>query len=59
MKTFPPFVAQKLFFDALVEGRQAILRAKEERKLEVCDEEAEYTRLLKQVLKNAHEAHRR
>jgi hypothetical protein len=53
----PPFVAQKLFFDALVEGRQAILRAEEERKKR--EEEAEYARLLEQDLKKAQEAHRR
>jgi hypothetical protein len=53
----PPFVAQKLFFDALVEGRQAILRAEEGRNKRA--EEAEYARLLEQDSKKANEARRR
>lgn len=53
----PPFVAQKIFFDALHEGRQAILRAEEDRKER--EEEAEYARVLKQDLKKAQEAHRK
>ena len=53
----PPFIAQKLFFDALDEGRQAILRVAEERKER--DEQAKYQRLLEQDLKKAHEARRR
>jgi hypothetical protein len=53
----PPFVVQKLFFDALQEGRQAILRAEEERMER--DAQAEYEHLLEQDLKKAQEAHRR
>jgi hypothetical protein len=53
----PPFIAQKIFFDALVEGRQAILRAEEERK--VRDEEARYAHLLEQDSRKAEAAHRR
>jgi len=53
----PPFVVQKLFFDALDEGRQALLRAEQERK--ECNEEAEYARLLEQDSKKALEARRR
>jgi hypothetical protein len=52
----PPVVELKLFFDALHEGRQVILRAEEERKAR---EEAEYARLLKQDSNNAQAAHRR
>jgi hypothetical protein len=53
----PPFVAQKLFFDALDEGRQAILRAEVER-IER-DKQAEYEHLLEQDSKKAHEARRK
>jgi hypothetical protein len=53
----PPFVAQKLFFDALDEGRQAILRAEEERK--ESEEQAKYEHLVEQDSKKAHEARRR
>ncbi|KAF8498522.1 hypothetical protein F5888DRAFT_1823544, partial [Russula emetica] len=53
----PPFVAQKLFFDALNEGREAILRAEEEHKER--DKEAEYAHLLEQDSKKVYEARRR
>jgi hypothetical protein len=53
----PPFVAQKLFFDALQEGRQAIVRAEEEHKKR--GEQAEYAHQLEQDSKKAQAAHRR
>lgn len=56
-RDLPPFVAQKLFFDALDEGRQALLRAEEERKEREAD--AVYARLLEQDSKKAFEARRR
>lgn len=49
----PPFAALKLFFDALVEARQALLRAEKERKER---KDAEYAHLLEQ---EAHAARRR
>ncbi len=56
----PPFVVQKLFFDALDEGRQAMLRAEKERRgAEETDEEDEIAHLLEQDLKKARAAHRR
>lgn len=59
----PPFVVQKLFFDALYEGRQALLRAEEERwevaEMARLQAEQEYARLLEQDLKKAQAAHRR
>jgi hypothetical protein len=50
----PPFVAQKIFFDALDEGRQAIFRAEEERR--ESKEQAKYEHLVEQDSKKAHEA---
>lgn len=59
----PPLVVQKLFFDALYEGRQALLRAEEERwevaQMARLEAEQEYARLLEQDLKKAQAAHRR
>jgi hypothetical protein len=52
----PPFVAQKIFFDALDEGRQAILRAEEERR--ESEEQAKYEHLVEPDSKKAHEARR-
>ncbi len=51
------FSAPNPFFDALQEGRQAILRAEEERNQH--DEDAEYARLLEQDSRKGDEAHRR
>ncbi len=55
----PPFVVQKLFFDALHEGRQAILRAEalQEEDDEEEEEEVEYACLPEQDLKKARAAH--
>ena len=53
----PPFVAQKLFFNALDEGRREILRVAEERRER--EEQAKYQRQFEQDLKKAQEAHRR
>jgi hypothetical protein len=59
----PPLIVQKFFFDALYEGRQALLRAEEERYEEAeaarLQAEEEYARLLEQDLKRARAAHRR
>jgi hypothetical protein len=59
----PPLVAQKLFFDALYEGRRALLRAEDERNEEAeaarWYEEEEYARQVEQDLKKARAAHRR
>lgn len=56
-RDLPPFVAQKLFFDALDEGREAILRAEEERK--ESEEQAKYEHLVEQDSKKAQAARRR
>jgi hypothetical protein len=53
----PPLVTQKLFFDALYAGRQALLRAEDERNEEAEEarwrEEEEYARQVEQDLKKA------
>jgi hypothetical protein len=55
-RDLPPVVELKLFFDALHEGRQTILRAEEER---IAREEAEYARRLEQNSNGVQAAHRR
>jgi hypothetical protein len=57
-RNLPPLVAQNLFFDALHEGRQAILRTEEGRKARD-EEEAEYAHRLEQDSEKAQGAHRR
>ena len=56
-QNLPPFVTQKLFFDALDEGRQALLRAEEERRK--LKKEAEHTRKVEQDSKARAQAARR
>ena len=56
-RQIPSLVAQKLFLDALLSGRQALLRAAEERDAQA--EAAQSARLVEQDSRNAEEAHRR
>ena len=55
-RSLPRLVAQNIIFDALDEGRKAILRAEEEQKER--DEQAKYEHLLKPDSKKTHVARR-
>ena len=61
-RDLPPFVRQKLFFDALDKGRQALLRVEKKRRPKKRDDKADRARKLEQDSKaraDAHAARRR